>query len=59
MAFAVQRMLVSPPLEATFVAAGLIAPPKTPRWALLAAAGIEGAVAAYAVLRWFAGCCYI
>jgi hypothetical protein len=56
-AFAVLRMLLSPPLAAAFVLAGVIAPTWTSRWALLAAAGGEGAVAAYAVLHWFAGCC--
>jgi len=58
-AFAVLRMLLSPPLAAAFVLAGVIAPSRTSRWALLAAGGGEGAVAAYAVLHWFAGCCYI
>ena len=50
---------LSPPLAAAFVVAGFIAPSRASRWALLAAAGIEGAVAAYAVLHWFAGCCCI
>ncbi len=58
-AFAVLRMLVASPLAAAFVLAGVIAPSRTSRWALLAAAGIEGAVAAYAVLHWFAGRCYV
>lgn len=58
-AFAVLRMFLAPPLAAAFVLAGLIAPSRTPRWSLLAAAGGEGAVAAYAVLHWFVGCCYI
>jgi hypothetical protein len=58
-AFAVLRMLLSPPLAAAFLVAGLIAPTRMPRWSLLAAAGSEGAVAVYAVLHWFAGCCYI
>jgi hypothetical protein len=53
------RTIVSPPLAAAFVVAGVIAPSRTSRWALLAAAGIEGAVAVYAVLQWFVGCCYI
>ena len=46
-------MLVSPPLAAAFVLAGIIAPSRTSRWVLLAAAGIEGAVAMYAVLQWY------
>jgi hypothetical protein len=58
-ALAVMRMLASPPLAAAFVLGGVIAPSRASRWALLAAGGIEGAVAAYAVLHWFAGCCYI
>jgi len=58
-ALAVLRMLLSPPLAVAFVLSGVIAPNRTSRWTLLAAAGIEGAVAAYAVLQWFAGCCYI
>ncbi len=58
-AFAVLRMLLSPPLAATFVVAGFFAPSRASRWSLLAAAGGEGAVAAYAVLHWFAGCCFI
>jgi len=53
-AFAVLRMLLSPPLAAALVLAGVIAPTWTSRWALLAAGGGEGAVAAYAVLHWFA-----
>jgi len=53
------RTIVSPPLAAAFVVAGVIAPSRTSRWALLAAAGIEGAVAVYAVLQWFVGCCHI
>ena len=55
----VMRTIVSPPLAAAFVVAGVIAPDWRSRWALLAAAGIEGAVAAYAVLQWFVGCCWI
>lgn len=58
-ALAVLRMLLSPPLAAAFVLAGVIAPTWTSRWALLAAGWGEGAVAAYAVLRWFAGCYYV
>ncbi len=58
-ALAVLRMLVSPPLAAAFALAGIVAPSRTSRWSLLAAAGIEGTVAAYAVLRWFAGCCFV
>ncbi len=58
-AFAGLRMLVSPPLAAALVVAGVIAPSRTSRRALLAAAGIEGAVAVYAVLEWYAGCCFI
>jgi len=53
------RMLAAPPLAAAFVLSGVIAPSRTSRWALLAAAGIEGAVAVYAVLEWYAGCCFI
>jgi hypothetical protein len=52
-------MLAAPPLAAAFVLGGVIAPSRTSRWALLAAAGIEGAVAVYAVLEWYAGCCFI
>jgi hypothetical protein len=58
-ALAVLRMLAAPPLAAVFVLGGVIAPSRTSRWALLAAGGIEGTVAAYAVLHWFVGCCYI
>jgi len=58
-ALAVLRMLLSPPLAAGFVVAGVIAPSRASRWSLVAAAGIEGVVAAYAVLHWFAGCCYV
>ncbi len=54
---AVLRMLAAPPLAAAFVLSALIAPNRTSRWSLLAAAAIEGAVAAYAFLHWFAGCC--
>jgi hypothetical protein len=53
------RMLVSPPLAAVFVLAGIIAPSRTSRWVLLVAAGIEGAMAVYAVLEWYVGCCFI
>jgi hypothetical protein len=56
-ALAVLRMLAAPPLAAAFALAGVISPSRTSRRALLVAAGIEGAVAAYAVLHWFAGCC--
>ena len=58
-ALAVLRILLSPPLAAGFVLAGFLAPSRASRWSLLAAAGIEGAVAVYAVLHWFAGCCFI
>jgi hypothetical protein len=58
-AYAGLRMLLSPPLAAIFVLAGIIAPNRTSRWALLATAGVEGAVAAYAVRQWFVGCCWI
>jgi hypothetical protein len=58
-AFAVLRMLAASPLAAVFVLGGVISPGRASRWALLAAAGTEGAVAAYAVLHWFAGCCFI
>ena len=58
-ALAVLRTIVSPPMAAAFVVAGLVAPTGRPRWALLAAAGMEGLVAAYAVLQGFAGCCYL
>lgn len=37
-ALAVIRMLVAPPLAATFALAGVIAPSRASRWALLAAA---------------------
>jgi hypothetical protein len=53
------RTIVSPPLVAAFVVAGVIAPTWRSRWVLLAAAGIEGAVAVYAVFQWFVGCCWI
>jgi hypothetical protein len=53
------RTIVSPPLAAAFVVAGLVAPSRASRWSLLAAAGIEGVVAVYSVLQWFVGCCYI
>jgi hypothetical protein len=58
-ALAVLRMLAAPLLAAAFVVAGAITPSRAPRWSLLAAAGIEGAVAVYSVLQWFVGCCYI
>ena len=58
-ALAVLRMLAAPPLAAVFVLGGVIAPSRAARWVLLTAAGGEGPVAAYAVLHWFAGCCYI
>ncbi len=58
-AFAGLRMLLSPPLAAVLVLAGIIAPSQTSRWVLLVAAGIESAMAVYAVLEWYAGCCYI
>jgi hypothetical protein len=58
-AFAGLRMLVSPPLAAVLVLAGIIAPSQTSRWVLLVAAGIEGAMAVYAVLEWYVGCCFI
>jgi hypothetical protein len=46
------------PLAGAFLVAGVLAPTWASRWALVAAAGIEGAVAAYAVLQWFVGCCF-
>jgi hypothetical protein len=52
-------MLAAPLLAATFALAVFIAPSRMPRWTLLVAAALEGAVAAYAVLHWFAGCCFI
>jgi hypothetical protein len=58
-ALGVLRMLASPPLAAAFLVAEILAPNRASRWALLAAAGIEGAVAGYAVSHWFAGCCFI
>jgi hypothetical protein len=58
-ALAVLRMLAAPPLAAAFLVAGVLAPSWASRWALLAAAGIEGVAAAYAVLHWFVGCCFI
>jgi len=58
-ALAVLRTLVSPPLAGVFVVAGAITPSRASRWTLLAAAGIEGAVAVYSVLQWFVGCCWI
>jgi hypothetical protein len=58
-ALAVLRTIVSPPFAATFVVAGLVAPAGRSRWVLLAAAAIESAVTVYAVLQWFAGCCWI
>ena len=53
------RMLLAPPLAAAFGIAGVIASNRVSRWSLLAAAGTEGAVAGYAVLHWFVGCCFI
>jgi hypothetical protein len=53
------RMLFAPPLAAAFALAGVIASNRVSRWSLLAAAGMEGAVAGYAVLHWYVGCCYI
>jgi hypothetical protein len=58
-AVAVLRMLASPVLAMVFVISGLLAPHRRPRWALLVAAGMEGTVAAYAMLHWFAGCRFI
>ncbi len=58
-ALAVLRMLLAPPLAAAFGLAGVIASNRASRWSLLAAAGTEAAVAGYAVLHWFVGCCYI
>ena len=58
-ALAFLRTIASPPLAGAFVVAGALAPSRASRWALLAAAGIEGAVAVYAVFQWFAGCCWI
>ena len=58
-ALAVLRMLAAPPLAAAFALSGIVAPSRRSRWSLLVAAGIEGAVAAYAVLHWFGGCCWI
>ena len=58
-ALAVLRTLAAPLLAGVLMLSGVIAPNRTSRWALLAAAGIEGAVAAYAVLQWFAGCSFI
>ena len=58
-ALAVLRMLPAPLLAASFLLAGLIAPFRKARWGLLAAAGAESAVAGYAWLHWFAGCCFI
>ncbi len=53
------RTIASPPLAPAFMVAGVFAPTWRSRWALLAAAGMEGAVAVYAVLQWFVGCCWI
>ncbi len=50
-ALAVLRLLAMPLLAAAFALCGLIAPARWSRWSLLAAAGIEGAVATYAVLH--------
>ena len=58
-ALAVLRTIVSPPLAGAFLVAGVLAPNRASRWALLAAAAIEGAVAVYAVFQWFVGCCWI
>jgi hypothetical protein len=52
-AFSVLRMLGAPLLAAAFVTSGLIAPARWPRWGLIIAGGIEGAVAAFAILHWF------
>ena len=56
---AVLRMLLAPPLATAFGLAGVIASNRVSRWLLLAAAGTEVAVAGYAVLHWFVGCCCI
>ena len=58
-AFAVLRMLASPLLATSFMLSVFIAPDRTSRWALLAATGIEGAVAMYSVFLWFVGPCFI
>jgi hypothetical protein len=58
-ALGVMRMLVAPPLAGAFLLAAVFAPFRTPRWILVVAAGVECAVAAFAVLKWFVGPCFI
>ena len=58
-ALAVMRMLPAPVLAIGLLLAVFIAPNRTSRWMMLIAAGTEGSVAAYAVLHWFVGCCFI
>jgi hypothetical protein len=58
-ALAVLRMLPAPLLATSFLLSGLLATTRSSRWALLVAAGIEGAVGSYAFLHWFASCCWI
>ena len=53
-ALAVMRMPVAPLLAGVFMLAVFMVPGRRWRWALLAAAGMESAVALYAVLIWFA-----
>ena len=52
-AFGVLRMLGSPLLAASFLLGGCLAPTRFPRWTLMGATVIEGAVAAYAAFHWF------
>jgi hypothetical protein len=58
-ALAVLRMFAAPLLAASFAVAVFIAPNWTSRWALVAAAVMEGAVALYTVFHWFIGPCFI
>ena len=58
-ALAVLRMLASPLLATSLLLSVFVAPDWTSRWVLLAATGIEGAVAVYSVFHWFVGPCFI
>jgi hypothetical protein len=58
-ALAVLRMLPAPLLATSLVLAAIVAPNRGSRWALGVATGFEGAVATYAILHWFIGCCFI
>jgi hypothetical protein len=57
-ALAVLRMLASPLLATCFLLAGIIAPARSSRWALLVATAMESIAGIYAVCQWFLSCCF-